>query len=136
MTEQIERLMAKVDRSSGCWIFTGALTKNGYSSISNGRRGARAYGHRLSYEFFVGPIAEGMDIDHLCRNRACVNPEHLEPVTRRVNLLRGEGWAGRNAAKTHCKRGHEFTEDNTRRDGRGRQCRACDRIRRGMEIAA
>jgi hypothetical protein len=90
-----ERVMARVRvDESGCWIFTGALSTSGYGRVG---RGARAEGlaqtHRVTYEHLVGPIPEGLDIDHLCRVRACCNPAHLEPVTRRENCLRGARWA-------------------------------------------
>jgi hypothetical protein len=89
------------------------------------------YAHRAVYEMEVGPIADGLEIDHLCRNRGCVNPAHLEPVTHKENVLRGATVPGLNAVKTHCLRGHEFDEENTRhiaRNGR-RVCRACMRER-------
>ena len=86
------------------------------------------FAHRVVYEILVGPIPVGLELDHLCRNRACVNPDHLEPVTTRTNLLRGYSpWACR-ARQTHCKRGHEFTPENTYGTGDGRRyCRTCRR---------
>lgn len=83
--------------------------------------------HRVAYKEFVGPIADEVVLDHLCRNRACVNVAHLEPTTDRVNILRGDTIAARNAAKTHCPQGHPYDEVNTyvRRDGKGRECKAC-----------
>lgn len=115
---------------SGCWIYTGPISQGGY-----GRLG-KEYAHRIMYEAIHGEIPPGLDIDHLCRNRRCCNPQHLEAVTRRENLLRGMGWTAINARKTHCKRGHEFTDENTRHDGRGRQCRACDQIRKPRKVSA
>jgi hypothetical protein len=87
--------------------------------------------HRWAYEFLRAEIPEGLHIDHLCRNRACVNPWHLEPVTNRVNGLRGESVAAQHARKTHCIRGHEFTTENTYpiKNGKGRGCRECSRIK-------
>lgn len=115
--------------SNGCWEWTGSLHANGYASTGAGKRNKRKYVHRISYELWIGPIAQGMDLDHLCRNRKCFNPAHLEQVTRRENALRGEGpsiLARLNGAKTHCKNGNEFTPDNTRiRPTGGRACRAC-----------
>ncbi|WP_396021799.1 HNH endonuclease signature motif containing protein [Bacillus cereus group sp. BfR-BA-01522] len=80
----------------------------------------------MSYEMLKGPIEEGMVIDHLCRNRKCVNPLHLEQVTQRINLLRGEGMSAENVKKTHCPQGHEYTEENTYISKAGsRYCRKC-----------
>lgn len=110
-----------VDGQTGCWNWTGGKTPGGY-----GRIGRFDYTHRLTYKTLVGRIPDGLQIDHLCRNRACCNPEHLEPVTQRENILRSPvALAAINARKTHCKRGHEFTSANTVIVPRGRKCRTC-----------
>lgn len=123
-----ERLMGKVDyKDNGCWIFTGAKTSTGYGNIRFGDKNYVA--HRISYLLFVGGVAPGLDLDHLCRDRACVNPEHLEPVTRRENLLRGETVTATHASKTHCPQGHEYTTDNTVVYYGSRYCLACRKIK-------
>lgn len=122
-------LWTRKDEGSGCWVWTGRTrgSRGGeYGDlVIDGRRVAA---HRAAYEAAVGPIPDGLVIDHLCRNRLCCNPEHLEPVTPRVNVLRGDTIVARNAAKTHCQRGHAFDEANTIRtpDNR-RRCRECKR---------
>jgi hypothetical protein len=103
---------------SGCWEWQGHVNNRGY-----GRLRGRVYSHRASYEAFVGPIPDGLEIDHLCRNTRCCNPEHLEAVTPQENLRRTRA--------ERCARGHEFTPENTylRPDGKGRNCLACIRER-------
>ena len=112
-----ERFNAKVvtDAETGCWRWTGVRTHDGYGTLFEG------YAHRVSYELFVGPIPEGLEVDHLCNNRCCVNPEHLEPVTREENIRRQV------ERRTHCKSGHPYTPENTYvRPCGARQCRACN----------
>ena len=123
-----------VDKTSGdCWFWTGAKCR-GYGRFSISQKPTVVVpAHRYAYEQVVGPIPDGLTIDHLCRNKACVNPAHLEPVTMRVNVLRNGSPAALNAQKTNCKHGHPFTEANTyvyARARRGaRKCRECERIR-------
>lgn len=113
---------------SGCWEFTGEVAWNGYGMLSE--QGRRRVTHRIAYELWVGPIPEGLQLDHLCRNRACFNPDHLEPVTRQENIRRGVGIPVINAAKTHCPKGHPYNEANTRVTKLNqRKCRECDRER-------
>lgn len=129
-------LQALVD-DDGCWLWTGALLRNGYARLRTEMAdgGKSRLAHRASYEEFVGPIPEGLTIDHLCRVRHCVNPAHLEAVTHRENIMRGETRAAENAAKTVCIHGHEFTFANTyvSPDGK-RACRTCQRDRRARYL--
>jgi excisionase family DNA binding protein len=131
-----QRFLAKVDKTDTCWLWTGAL-RNGYGRIrGRGRGSPNIPVHRFAYELLVGPIPDGLVIDHLCRVRNCVNPAHLEPVTSRVNGLRSVpfNWE---SAKTHCAQGHAYDEANTRWNARGgRGCRACDRARRAARSGA
>ena len=112
----------------GCYEWTGAIQSNGYGRCWDGEK--VTYAHRVVYSILVGEIEKGLDLDHLCRNRKCVNPDHLEPVTRSENLRRGETGTNLNLkskAMTKCKMGHEFTEENTRIYRGKRCCRACAR---------
>lgn len=107
-----------------CWNWTGADNGHGYGVFSIHAR--QQYAHRIAYELHVGPIPAGTEIDHLCRNRRCVNPDHLEAVSHAVNMHRGDTIAAKNAAKTHCPKGHPFDDANTAyRPNGGRRCRAC-----------
>lgn len=117
-----------VVQENGCHIWTGALF-NGYGRASVGGR-LRAV-HRVRYEREVGPIPEGMDLDHFaCENRACCNPAHVRPVTRRENLLRGATIVAEQVSRTHCKRGHPLSGANLLPDAAGnRRCRACSNLR-------
>ena len=127
----VDRFWAKVNKTDGCWRWTGYITREGYgrtATVVSGRR-TTTMAHRLAYELLVGSIPDGLELDHLCRVRNCVRPDHLEPVTGRVNRLRSPiHFSALNAAKTHCKHGHEFTPENTRtRPGHPRECRTCAR---------
>lgn len=120
-----ERFWAKVDKTDTCWLWTACKNGDGYGQFAlAGMRGA----HRVSYEWAKGAIPEGLEIDHLCRIRHCVNPEHLEAVTHRENTLRGDTVAATSAAKTHCPKGHPLSGDNLAnlRDGT-RRCLTCNR---------
>lgn len=112
---------------NGCLEWRGWQTRNGYGQVKTAT-GEIARVHRLAYEAFVGPIPEGFVVDHLCRNRKCWNPSHLEAVTQRTNVMRGEGLAAVNASKDSCDAGHLFDEANTylRPEG-GRACKTCRR---------
>jgi|SRR5882724_8773276 len=110
---------------SGCWIWVGQQTEAGYGNFRYRRK--RNYAHRISYRIAKGPIPKDMEIDHLCRVTSCVNPDHLEAVTHRENMLRGNTPAARNAAKTHCPDGHPLSGENLyiRKGKRG--CLTCRR---------
>jgi hypothetical protein len=104
----IEDLSPYIDADGDCWEWTGSINLKGYGSLSVkvGDKWIKRPAHRLVWIALCGPMPEGLQLDHLCRLRRCVNPDHLEPVTLRVNVLRGIGLTAQNALKTHCKRGH------------------------------
>lgn len=121
------RLLARVAiTAEGCWEWTRAKNWGGYGVTCY--QGQRMTAHRAAYMAWRGEIPSGLHIDHLCRNRACANPEHMECVTPRENTMRGFGPTANHAHKTHCKHGHQLDADNTRVTKRGhRVCRACHR---------
>lgn len=124
-----ERLTAKVaiDPTTGCWNWTGATSgkKRQYSAFRY--EGRLTSGHRASYRIFVGPIPDGHEVDHTCRNTLCINPEHLEAVTQRENNLRSGSPSAERSRVTHCPQGHPYDDENTyRRPGsKNRECRKC-----------
>ena len=143
LEEGPDKILSKmVVSETGCWVWTGNMHVDGYGLVYTKKRRFREYAHRYAYSTFVGPIPDGLQIDHLCHtrdetctggiecpHRRCVNPDHLELVTQLENFKRGRNPLSLNARKTHCKNGHEFTPENTatRSDGY-RRCMECDRI--------
>lgn len=120
-----ERFEDRVVRRDGCWDWRGKQSDQGYSQMRVGPKTTGA--HRVAYELFVGPIPVDKEMDHLCRNRGCVNPAHLEAVAHRVNVLRGDAPTARHARATHCVHGHPLSGDNVRAYRGGRTCRTCER---------
>jgi len=125
----------KVNPKTGCWIWTGTYDDKGYSQLflkqeKITRKATKISGHRFSYLTLKGKIPPGMQIDHICRTRGCVNPEHLRLVTPRENVLLGIGPAAEHASKVACVNGHPFTIENTYVwKGKFRKCRECRRIK-------
>jgi hypothetical protein len=123
---QDERFWSKVDvpeQPSCCWEWIGNIHATGYGQFSLGQR--QLLPHRVAYTLLIGPIPLDRQLDHLCRNRRCVNPDHLQVATPRINTLRSGAIPAINARKTHCIQGHEYTPDNTKWNGNKRSCRLC-----------
>ena len=123
-----DRFMDKVspEPNSGCWLWTAFVNPGGYGTFWMGDKLTMA--HRTAYKMFVGEIPDGLELDHLCRVRSCVNPDHLEAVTSQENSQRGKS---ANREKTHCPQGHEYSAENTYVTPSGhRQCRECQDRRR------
>jgi hypothetical protein len=130
----LERFIAKIavinEDDSDCWVWRGKCVE-GYGKFHT-KGNHEEFAHRVSYELFVGPIPPGKELDHLCRNHSCVNPNHLEPVTHQVNVQRGEAgkyFGKQQRTKTYCSRGHEYNSENTYIYKGGRDCRICRRER-------
>ncbi len=126
------RVFSSVDVRGVCWEWTGTLDANGYGILGRGRRGAgNIAAHRAAYELLIGPIPEGMHLDHLCRNHPCVSPDHLEVVTPEENKRRGYGIARLHAMRTHCSEGHPLDGMTGSRGGdrKHRYCKTCARLK-------
>lgn len=125
-TTRSDRFWQKVEKTDSCWLWRAAVRADGYGAFGwkgdDGRSTVNIMAHRFAYLAMRGEIPEGLELDHLCRVRSCVNPAHLEPVTSRVNTLRGETITAANARKTKCPKGHEYSK--VRSDGR-RECGIC-----------
>lgn len=122
----IERLTKRIEKTETCWIWTGGKS-HGYGMVTINSRVMMV--HRAMYEIYKGPIPDRYVIDHLCRNPSCVNPDHLEAVTERENILRGNGATAINARKTACSNGHEYTKETCRvvETTGERRCRVCEK---------
>ncbi len=133
LPDRIKNCSTPVD--NGCWVWNRKLTTAGYGRTPY--KGKSIYAHRLAYIAFKGTIPEGLFLDHKCRNAACVNPDHLEPVSHKENVKRGlRGGLNPQRLATHCKHGHEFTEKNTYwktnkgTDSKTRMCITCKNFRK------
>lgn len=134
----MERFWPKVNKDgplceslgTHCWLWTASLNNGGYGNIA-GKKNGKPFAfkaHIVAYAAVNGPIPKGLTLDHLCRVRNCVNPSHLEPVTLRINILRGRGVGVINASKTHCPAGHVLSPDNIYQSGGSKQCKICTKV--------
>ena len=111
------------DPKSGCWLWIASCNNKGYGNFGRNNKTAKA--HRVAYELYRGPIPKGLTIDHLCRTRSCVNPNHMEIVSLKINILRGYAPSANHARKTHCVHGHPFDGKNLGLYKKRRFCRTC-----------
>jgi len=130
----LSRVYAKTDKTPGhgpwgdCWLYTGTLDECGYGKVRH--NGVKRGAHSVSYEVNIGPIPKGLEIDHLCRVRNCVNPAHLEPVTHAENMRRSPMQGVMQKAKTHCPQGHPYAGDNLYIHKNRRSCKICQRAKK------
>lgn len=125
--KDLRRFMSKVKQTDFCWEWLPKRNSRGYGQFS--LNGKTDLCHRVSFRHFKGDIINGNQIDHLCRNTSCVNPVHLEQVSKKENLLRGVGISAKNSKKTHCPQGHEYSKENIIKTNNRRVCRECNKIR-------
>ena len=122
-------IASRIDATGDCWEWTGYRDRDGYGTVSY--RDTKWLVHRIVWEALVGPIPDGLEVDHLCRNRSCCNPDHLEPVSCKENIRRGvtgKATGLLRRAKTHCPHGHPYSGDNLYlRPSGSRECRICNR---------
>ena len=136
--EEIFWRQVMTEPNSGCWLWIGSLNHKGYGLIQFGPRSNRCIMsvHRFAYEHWRGPIADGLELDHICRVRCCANPLHLEQVSHRENILRGQAPSAQNARRTHCKHGHALTPQNIYEPSpsspNARICRICTKRRNDL----
>jgi hypothetical protein len=121
------RFWDKVSARGECWEWVASKFHAGYGKFRWNGKATTA--HKMAWTALVGPVPAGLELDHLCRNRGCCNPAHLEPVTHRENTLRGETLAALHASRTHCPSGHPYDVDNLRARKTGRDCKTCHRDR-------
>lgn len=122
-----DSILSRVKKGVGCWEWSGTIGAKGYGRCR--WNGKYMNSHRAVYEILKGAVSSELQLDHLCRNRACVNPDHLEPVSPKINVLRGEGLAAKNAKKTHCPKNHEYSKENTYILRNHRYCKECSRMK-------
>ena len=130
LTEYVDKHSVTIFNSTRCWQWTGPVDKDGYGKLSIRRNGIDQHWRAHRWVYSLSKNLQDQDLDHLCQNKQCVNPDHLQHVDVRTNNIRSNGPSGINHRKTHCNRGHEFSKKNTYYDKRGwRQCKTCNKLR-------